>query len=210
MTLTPGARLAEAVRSTGRFAKIEKGAIIFMEGLAVADIPLVEDGRVRVFSSSASGDEITLFHIGAGQTCVLAAASALTHRHYPATAVAETEVTAWLLPTENFLRLFGSDPSFQHSVFDLVTGRLATVMGLVGEVAFQPVGTRLAAYLLRRADGQGLVHETHGEIAANLGTAREVVSRLVKEMEKRNLVQPARGKIKITDPSRLAEQGKKV
>ena len=198
------------MRSVGRRAVIDKGTIIFTEGSPIPEVPLVQEGRVRVYSSTPSGDEITLYEIEPGQTCVLAAASVLTRREYPATAIAETQVTAWLVPSDKFRHLFGNDPDFQRSVFDLLTGRLATVMGLVGEVAFQPMEARLAAYLGRRTDSSGLVHETHSEIATHLGTAREVVSRLVKDMERQGIVELARGKIQIKDSERLSEIARKV
>ena len=203
-TLTPNARVAEVMQKAGRLAAIEKGTLVFSEGLPISTIPLVQEGRVRVFSSTPGGDEITLYEIGAGQTCVLAAASVLTHRDYPAIAIAETKVSAWLVPSGRFLELFGHDPEFQRSVFDLLTGRLAVVMGLVGQVAFQPMQVRLAAYLSQRADQAGVLHETHSQIATNLGTAREVVSRLIEDMERNGAVHAARGRVQILNRTLLS------
>lgn len=188
----------------GRTVALDKGEEVFTPGGAALVIPLVTEGRIRIFSTTESGEEITLYEIDPGQMCVLAAAGGLTGRDYPATAVAETRVTALVVPAAEFLRLFGQDQDLRRSVFDLLTGRLATLMGLVSEVAFQPLEARVAAYLSRRADSASLVNETHEEIAAHLGTAREVVSRILKGFEGLGMVELRRGRIRVTDRRGLA------
>lgn len=203
-TLTPRPEVAEVMRRAGHMVTLEKGVEVFTPGATTSVVPLVMEGRIRVLSTTESGAEITLYEIAPGQMCVLAAAGALTGRDYPATAITETRVTALLLPAAEFLRLFGQDQDLRRSVFDLLTGRLAALMGLVSEVAFQPLEARVAAYLGRRADPSGLVSETHEAIAAHLGTAREVVSRILKAFEERGLVELGRGKIRVTDRRELA------
>ncbi len=203
-TLTPSPQLADLMRRAGHTVVLDKGAEVFAPGGEVSVVPLVMEGRVRVFSTTEAGEEITLYEIDPGQVCVLAAAGALSGREYPATAVAETRVNALMVPAEEFLRLFGQDPGLRSTVFDLLTGRLAGLMGLVSEVAFQPMEARVAAFLARKAGSAGLVSETHEEIAAHLGTAREVVSRILKRFEERGLVALGRGRIQVTDSRTLA------
>lgn len=183
-----------------RVVALVSGDIVFSNGNDVPVVPLLMSGRVRVFSPSDSGHEITLYEIQPGETCVLAASSALSGNVYPATAMAETDTEAWLVPQDSFIRLFTANELFRAFVFDAFSSRLSVLMSLVEEVAFRKMDQRLATYLLRRVTEPGdRLRETQEAIAAQLGTVREVVSRILGDFERKGLVRTGRGYVQVLD-----------
>lgn len=183
--------------------KLRPGDLVFAPGNDVPVIPLVLSGLVRVFTPADSGHEITLYEIQPGETCVLAASSALAGNSYPAMAVAETDTEAWLLPADTFIKLFTANELFRAFVFDALNSRLSSVMGLVHDVAFKKMDERLIGYLLRRTSESSRLKETQESVAAQLGTAREVVSRILNGLEKRSLVRTGRGYVEVLDRAGL-------
>ena len=190
---------ANTLLQQGRAVHLRPGDVVFDEGIAVEAVPLVLEGRVRVFKLSATGNEITLYEIHPGETCVLAASAAISGHSYSAIAVADTPLTAWLIPSQTFRELFARFAPFRTFFFNLLESRLAVMMSLVEEIAFRRVDTRLASHLAERADDVGEIRETHEQIAIHLGTAREVVSRLLADFARRGLIRTGRARIIVTD-----------
>ncbi len=183
--------------------RISEGEVVFTPGTAIPGVPMVISGKLRVFSPDDSGHEITLYEIQPGETCVLAASSALAGNGYPAIAIAEMDTEAWVVPVDTFLAEFARNERFRAFVFDALNSRLSTVMGLVRDVAFKRMDQRLAGYLSTRTVQDPLIKETHESIALQLGTAREVVSRILNDFEDQGLVRTGRGNIMVIDRSAL-------
>lgn len=202
-------RLSDPVRrrvlEEGRAVTLPAGAFICQEGDSCVGLALVLDGRVRVYKSSPEGRELTLYHIEPGASCILTASCVLSGWAFPAFARAETEVRAWLLPAATFQAVYAADPVWQRFVNGLLAERLVDVIALVEEVAFQRLDARLARHLLARAgDGPDpVVHATHEALADDLGSAREVVSRLLKAFEDEGLVALGRAQVRIMDDEGL-------
>jgi len=192
--------LAEAVIEAGALAEARAGETLFAEGGLLEAMPLVVSGRVRVFRTTADGAEITQYEVDPGEICVIAAASILSHKPYPAQAVATAPTAIWRMPRAAFRSLFDAYPAFRRFVFDQMTRRFFLVMGLVEEVAFMSVEARLAGYLLHHGPA---VTATHQEIAAHLGTAREVVTRALRKMERSGIVDAGRGRVAVRDEAAL-------
>ena len=183
--------------------KIPEGAVVFAPGTDVPSVPMVVSGKVRVFSPDESGHEITLYEITPGETCVLAASSVLAGNRYPAMAIADADTEAWVIPVDAFLDEFSKNERFRAFVFNALNARLSTVMGLVHDVAFKRMDQRLAGYLLRRSVQDSVVQETQESIASQLGTAREVVSRILNEFEAGGMVETGRGNVRVIDRAGL-------
>lgn len=183
-------------------AHIPRGAVIAMEGDACARLALLIAGKVRVYKAAPAGREITLYHIGAGDSCVLTASCIMSETPFPAIAEAQTEIDAVLIPAAQ-ARAWMTEPAWCAFVFGLVSKRLADVIAVLEGVAFQRMDARIAAYVCRLADEAAVLNITHHEIAAELGTSREVVSRILKEFENRGLVKVGRGELHVTDRDRL-------
>jgi len=134
---------------------------------------------VRVFASGGSGRQITLYEIVPGEVCILNAACVLARRGYPAEAATLEPIECLLVPAEEFRRLFAECETLRDYVFGLFADRLSLTMELVGEVAFGSLERRLEDYLVERAENDRL-RLTHQAIANDLGSSREVVSRLLR------------------------------
>ncbi len=180
-------------------AEVPAGTTLFAEHEPCRGFPLVVSGTIRVFKATPGGRELPLYRVAPGETCIVSSGCLLGGIDYNARGVAETDVRLRLLPRADFDALL-AEPAFRAFVFRLFAERMAGLMELVEEVAFRQLDQRLAAHLL----GHGsVVHATHQALADELGTVREMVSRLLKGFEAQGLVRLGRERIEITDPRRL-------
>jgi len=191
-----------SVAALVREVAFAKGDRIKREGDPCDAVAFVLEGEVRVAKVGPAGREIELYRIVPGEPCVLELSSAMGRTPYPARAVATRSGRVVVLPATSLLDLLATDPGVQRGVFGLLSSRLASVMELVEEVAFRRMDERLEAFLRREAGSEtGTVRLTHESIAERLGTAREVVSRLLEQMAHRGEVVLSRGEIRLLAPS---------
>lgn len=169
---------------------------VCLQGDSCRHLPLLLSGRARVFRTSESGREITLYRIEAGESCVLTASCILSDIPFPALAVTETEAEALLVPAGSVHAWLGESAVWRRYLFALVARRLADVITVVEEVAFRRMDARVAAWLLERPD-RGRIVTTHQEMAEDLGSSREVVSRLLRDLENDGLILRQRGEIAL-------------
>jgi CRP/FNR family transcriptional regulator len=178
--------------------KLEQGRFVFHAGDACQAFLLLLDGEVRVQLTSEGGREVTLYRIGPGGSCILTTSCLLSQEHYPAEAIAESDVEAVAIPMSSFQEALESSHYFRQFVFDGFSTRLTNVIRKIEQIAFTAIDTRLAALLLELHD-RGVENVTHQELAVELGTAREVVSRHLKRFESEGWVRLGRGQISLTD-----------
>ncbi len=157
---------------------------------------MIIGGSLRVVQMSAAGRELVLYRVGPGETCVLTTSCLLGGSRYPARGVVESDLVAVAIDRGLFTRLVEEFEPFRTFVFSLFAVRLATLMRLVEDMAFRRVDQRLAGLLLSRGPE---LHVTHDELAAELGTAREVVSRILKSFEREGSVQLGRCSVTVLD-----------
>ncbi|MFO1068504.1 MAG: Crp/Fnr family transcriptional regulator [Geminicoccaceae bacterium] len=191
-----------------RIVTAPAGTVLFRPGDACTAYLVVIDGSVRVQLTTEGGHEIVLYRVETGESCILTTSCLLAARDYAAEGVAESEIKALAIPGATIERLLALSPAFRRMVFGDFGLRLQDLVTLVSEVAFRRMDARLAAWLLRQQDDR--VTTTHREIAAELGTAREVVSRLLKELERHAVVELGRGWIGLVDRHRLQEMALQV
>lgn len=180
--------------------RVPHGTALFEAGSPCRAFPLVLEGTVRVMKQAPSGRELELYRVAPGESCILTSGCLLGNTRYPARGVADGDVTAVVLPQPLFDRIFEGSPAFRQYVFALFAERLANLMQLVEEVAFRRLDQRLAALLLRRGP---LVAATHQAIADELGSVREIVSRLLKSFEAQGAVRLGREQVHVVDPAAL-------
>ncbi|NKX37264.1 Crp/Fnr family transcriptional regulator [Rhodobacteraceae bacterium R_SAG4] len=161
------------------------------------------DGTIRVSQTSDNGRDIVLYRVDAGESCVLTTACMLTEEAYNAEGVAESDITVIVLPKLAFDRLVAEEPAFRSFVFAAYSRRLIDLLRVVDDVAFGRIDVRLADRLLTLAGGDKEIAATHQQIASELGTAREVISRVLHDFQKRELIAQSRGRITITDKPAL-------
>ena len=186
------------------FARIPSGRDIFIEGDEVDAIALLVSGAVRVFRVGANGREITLYRFGEGESCILTANAILNHQSFPAIATVERDAEAVMIPAEIFNDWMRRYDTWREFVYDLLSQRLSSVMEIVDQVAFQRMDRRVAALLLNSVDPQNRVGITHQAIADELGSSREVISRLLEDFAERGIVRLSRGEIEVLQKDELA------
>jgi len=184
---------------------VPAGEAVFREGDSCSNFLLVLDGAVRVQKLSENGREIVLYRVEEGQSCILTTACMLGGRHYHAEAYTETEVHAVAIPYRAFRQAMDGSHGFREFVFGAYAERITELLMLIDAISFGRIDQRLASYLLEQADETGVLPLTHQALARDLGTAREVVSRMLKEFERRGLVQLGRGRITLRDRAALAQ-----
>jgi CRP/FNR family transcriptional regulator, anaerobic regulatory protein len=184
--------------------RLAAGDYAFHSGAICNHYLLAISGTLRVQLTAASGREVTLYRVKAGDSCILTTSCLLSGEHYPAEAIAECDVTAVAMERPSFQQLLDSSSAFRQMVFGNFSSRLADVIRRLEAVVFEPIDPRLAALLLESARNGSLHSITHQSIAVDLGTAREVASRHLKRLEQRGLIQLGRGQIAISDEASLA------
>jgi CRP/FNR family transcriptional regulator len=193
------ARLIREFQQAAFLAKIRKGQDVFVEGDQVDSIALLTSGVVRVYKIGETGREITLYRFGNGQSCILTANAILSQKTFPAIATVEEDAEAVMIPAEIFRDWVVRYDLWQEFVFDLLSQRLSTVMEIVEEVAFRRMDARVASLLLDRVRVQNPIRITHQEIASELGSSREVISRLLEDFSERGFIRSSRGEIELLD-----------
>ena len=190
---------------TAFLARLKRGQSICSEGAACDHLALVLSGSARVYKLGESGREITLYRIGVGKSCILTASCIVSQQPFPAFAVCENELEAILIPAGTLHSWMAKSAPWRDYVFGLVAQRMADIISLVEEVVFNRVDRRIAAHLIKqcRASGHSTLQATHQELASDLGTSREVVSRILKDFESNGLIETARGSITIRNPAGL-------
>jgi CRP/FNR family transcriptional regulator len=181
------------------FARIPAGHDVFLEGDRVEAIALLTSGVVRVYKIGETGREITLYRFGNGSSCILTANAILSQKTFPAIATVEQDAEAVMIPADSFRDWVRRHDLWREFVFDLLSQRLSTMMAIVDEVTFQRMDRRVAALLLNRTKVQNSLHITHQEIAAELGSSREVISRLIEDFVSEGCVRSGRGTIEVLD-----------
>ena len=195
--------IAREFRQAAYYAKIPAGKDIFVEGDPVQAIALMLSGKVRVYKIGENGREITLYRFGMGESCILTANAIMNQQTFPAVALVESEAEAIMVPAGTFRDWIRRYDEWRAFLFDLLSQRLASTMAIVDEVVFHRMDARIAALLLRRSEQGSVIQITHQEIAAELGTSREVISRILEGLEAAGLIESARGQLEILDAEEL-------
>jgi CRP/FNR family transcriptional regulator len=190
-----------------QFKRLRSGDIAYRQGQTCQNYVMCIEGQTRVFKTSEPGREILLYQVGPGETCVLTTSCLMAGNPFPAESTAETDVLLAALPASSFHRLMGTLPRFRKFVLDNYGDLLSSLIMLVDEVAFASLDLRLARRLLAEADKRGVVAKTHQQLALDLGSVREVISRYLSGWERMGWVHASRGSIEVRNRSALASYG---
>ena len=177
--------LVENILSSSRRMKLPGKMLVKLEGDQCQDFVLMLSGEKRIYKSGTSSREITLYEIGAGDICILNASCILSNSPLPANAATITETEVLLLPTRDFLNMIAEYKEMRAFVHSRINDGITSLMTLVSEIAFGKTDERLISYLIEKSES-GRLKRTHQQIANDLGTSREVVSRLLKEFERQD------------------------
>lgn len=194
---------AREVLAGARELRVPAGTTVFRVGDPCRNYLLVLEGCVRVQQVAPNGREIVLYRVREGESCILTTSCLMGDTHYVAEGVTETEVRAMGIPAAHFQHALERSPGFRRFVFDGYGRRIAALMRLIEELVFGKVDVRLAKRLLTLAADGRRIELTHQALAAELGSAREVISRQLKEFERRGWIALARGEIRLLDREAL-------
>ncbi len=199
-------QLVREFQQAAFLARIPAGHDVFLEGDNVDAIALLISGVVRVYKVGETGREITLYRFGHGESCILTANAILSQKSFPAIATVEKDAEAVMIPADRFRDWVKRYDAWRGFVFELLSDRLSTVMAVVDQVVFQRMDRRVAALLLDKSKLINPISITHQEIAAELGSSREVISRILEDFSQKGVVEVGRGTVEILDLDELADR----
>lgn len=177
---------------------VPKGAVLFRAGDAAQGFVVVLQGRIEVHLTGPSGREILLYSVEPGQSCVQTTLGLMAGEPYSGEAFAATETKVVMIPRPVFLQLIESEAAFRGFVLTALGRRMQDVTRLLEQVAFATIESRLAAALLDMAEADQ-VQATQAELAARIGSAREVVTRRLDAFQRAGWVETDRGTVRIID-----------
>lgn len=186
--------------STATLMRIRAGTIVFDEQQLCQGFPMLLAGSIRVFKASQNGRELQLYRVLPGESCILTSSCLLGKNRYQARGVAEQDLEMVLLPASSFYTLIANHDPFRLYIFNLFSERLTDLMQLLSAVAFQKLDQRLAALLISKSVPLRITHQA---LADELGSVREMVSRLLKNFAEQGWIKLGREQIDIIDPSAL-------
>lgn len=186
-----------------KYASANASQIILQQGQKASGAYMVLEGRLRVYSVQANGNEATLYTIERGETCVLALNCLFNHLLYPAWVEAETDTQVIVIPGQTYQQLFSQEAAVQDLTVRTLSTLVFRLMEELGQVHSLNNRQRLANLLLVRASDQQQVNMTQQQIAQHLGTRREVVARLLSEFADKAYLQTGRGCLTLLDTDSL-------
>ena len=199
--LAPGLR--DKLLDQSKLVQVKKDTVVFGPDKAPDSLLLLIEGSVRVQQLTENGREIVLYRVHAGDSCIMTTACLMAYEDYSAEGIAETEVKAVSIPRSVFEDMISQSPEFRKFIFSTYSKRITDLFLVIEDIAFQRMDIRLAQKILELSKGGNIVKTTHQKLAAELGTAREVVSRLMQELQRHGWVQQSRGTVEILDRAGL-------
>lgn len=185
--------------------KYKEGTIMNYSGENCTGVQIIKSGRAKVFISSPDGRAITLYRLLDRDVCMLSAGCMLKNLNFGVNLEAETDCEAVVIDGNTYQEISEENSAVKDFTLAIVSSKFSEVMWLLEHLVFSNVGKRLASSLLEQRNllESSSLNITHDKIAIDLGTAREVVTRLLKQFQLDGLVELSRGKIKIVDEKGL-------
>lgn len=189
----------EKLSDLGITKRFKPGETIVSENVSVRSIPIVTKGNVKVMQSDDTYKEMVLYYLRPGETCIMSFLAGLYHDTSKVKAVAEEESEVVFIPVEKIRELIREHPEWLNYIFQIYHKRFEELLEVVDAVAFKNMDERLLNFLQKRSEvaGTRTLAMTHEQLAQELGTAREVISRLLKKMEAEGFVELGRNKITL-------------
>ncbi|ROI04574.1 MULTISPECIES: Crp/Fnr family transcriptional regulator [unclassified Chryseobacterium] len=189
--------LVEKLYEYGITKHYREGDIILDENASIRSIPIVMKGMIKVIRTEEDGREILLYYIKAGESCIMSFLGGMHNEKSIVKAEVEEDAEILFLPVDKVSLFIKEHPEWLDYIFRLYHKRFEELLDIINAIAFKKVDVRLLNLLQKKSEitGSDLVHTTHEQLANELGTARVVVSRLLKQLEEDGKVQLGRNKI---------------
>ena len=191
--------IKEKLLQYGNVKTFSEGDMIQNENAYIKAIPIVMNGSVRVMRTDEEGREILLYYIRPGESCIMSFLGGIHEDTSKVKAIAEEKTDILFIPVEKVTELIKEFPEWLDYIFNLYHKRFEELLGVVNAVAFKKMDERLLHFIKRKSEltHSHTLYVTHEQLANELGTARVVVSRLLKQMEDEGLVELGRNKITL-------------
>ena len=189
------------IYNASHIEEYKSGELVYSKYKSCSGIVLVLNGQLRSFMSSLSGKEITLFRLFQNDLCILSSSYVYQNLSYDISLQAEENSSLIVIDGNFFKEVLDKNLSVQKFMLEITQGKLSEIMWVLEQVVFFSLEHRLSDYLINQhyLKDSTQIHITHEAIANDLGSSREVISRMLKRFEKDNLVEMGRGYIKIID-----------
>jgi CRP/FNR family transcriptional regulator, anaerobic regulatory protein len=201
------AELRSTMRDAAQYRKLGAGEWLFREGERAGHFAAVGSGIIRVFRTGSTGRQITLYHVRSDESSLVGMLSVLLDRPVVASARAEVASEVVVVPAAALREWVATSEPVRSFTFETMTRALVDVTSLLEDVAFRTMESRLVELLLTHVDDEHMIRMRHDDIAGELGTAREVVSRLLEGFERHGAIALSRGRIRVADEEALRVLG---
>lgn len=184
-----------------------KGTVIHQGGMGCTGLLIVETGQLRAFILSEDGREISLYRLLERDICLFSASCMIRSIRFDISIEAEKDSSLWIIPAEIYHRMMEESAALSNFTNELMASRFSEVMWLMEQILWHSMDKRLAGYILEQSslEGKDTLTVTHEQIARDLGTAREVITRMLRYFKNEGYVQLSRGIVEITDRDKLSE-----
>ena len=195
----------QMLTDSARNREVKKGTVVYNGSSDCLGLLLVSSGQLRAYILSEEGREITIYRLFDRDTCMFSASCMLQNLQFDLTIEAEKDSSLWVIPPDVFQTLMNESLPVSNFVNQVIAGRFSEVMWLIEQILWKSFDKRLAAFLLEESNikESDTIKMTHEKIANHLGTAREVVTRMLRYFQNENILSLSRGTIEILDRKRL-------
>lgn len=195
----------QMLTDSARNREVKKGTVVYNGSSDCLGLLLVSSGQLRAYILSEEGREITIYRLFDRDTCMFSASCMLQNLQFDLTIEAEKDSSLWVIPPDVFQTLMNESLPVSNFVNQVIASRFSEVMWLIEQILWKSFDKRLAAFLLEESniEESDTIKMTHEKIANHLGTAREVVTRMLRYFQNENILSLSRGTIEILDRKRL-------
>ena len=178
-----------------KYIELPKDFTLFYQGDICKEILILKEGTVALMIYGAMNELIPLYEIQKGEQCIINTSSTLSNTTAIATAQTKTDIKGWLIPSNIVKELMIKSPSYQEYIFSLFSIKFSALTTLIEDIKFKKLDTRILEFL--KIKNEKIISITHEELANDLGTSRVVISRVLKDLENKNLIKLHRKKIEL-------------
>ena len=187
--------------------QVKAGTVVHNGSADCLGLRVIESGQLRAYILSPEGREITLYRLFERDMCLVSSSCMMSSIQFDVTMQAEKESRFWVIPPDVYKALMEESAPVANYTNELISSRFSDVMWLMEQIMWKSFDQRLAGFLLEESDLEqsDVLRLTHEKIANHLGTAREVVTRMLRYFQSEGMVNLSRGAVELTDRDRLAQ-----
>lgn len=199
----------EKLNALASLRKVPQGTIIHNGGMNCLGLLVIRSGQLRAYISSDEGREVTIYRLFERDICLFAASCIMQNIQFDITITAEKESEFWVIPPNYYKELMSRDLTVANYTNDIMATRFTELMWLVEQIMWKSMDKRLAAFLLEESalEDSDILQMTHEKIANHMGTAREVITRMLRYFQSEEMVKLRRGAIELINKKALRQLG---